>query len=78
MAMGNEKAVGLRANHLQICKFERADTEAARTVLRCFESIAMKVKAQEVVESELLSLPDVSSPVRNDEALKKRLDELRN
>jgi hypothetical protein len=78
MAIGNEKAIGLRANHLQICKFESADTEAARTVLRCFESIAIRVKAQEVVETEFLGLPDVSSGVRNDEALEKRLAELRN
>lgn len=40
MGTGNDQAVGLEADHLQLCKFESAKSSNTRRVLQTFEVIS--------------------------------------
>ena len=77
----NDQAVGLDADHLQICKFRDATTSSANRVLQTFEAISRQILVQSEIAGMITDMPSPPEQSNNDQKtlvpLEDRLAKLR-
>jgi hypothetical protein len=82
MFQSNDQAVGLEADHLQICKFADAKNTNAKRVLQTFEAVITLVKAQLETRGSVQRVPSPShtkeEALGDNARLQQRLQKLRN
>jgi hypothetical protein len=79
---GNDQAVGIDADHLQICKFESAKSANVKRVLQTFEAVLMLMQAQPEARDMIQEIPslnqDSDDALEDNARLQERLATLRN
>jgi hypothetical protein len=66
---GNDRAVGLDADHLQICKFKDGDNSNAKRVLQTFEALYLLMKEHEEAMNKMRDLPIIGSELPLEERM---------